>query len=198
MRPWGKGEIMMKILSSLGSPRKKGNTAKVLGWVEEELRNRGHEVQRINVTEHKVNGCQECYTCQGKPGEPGCPQPDDAVGILNRLIAADAIIYASPLFSWSWTAQMKALIDRHFCLLTDIDTDHPSSLMDGKRLALVTTAQGPVEGNAELLVQQFNSLAQYSKAAVAEHLVVPFCTTPDAISDDIRRQAAEMAMVLVR
>ena len=198
MRPWEKGKIMMKIVSLFGSPRMKGNTSKVLSWVEEELRNRGHEVQRINVTEHEINGCLECYACQEESGEPGCPQPDDAVAILNRLIAADAIVYASPLFSWSWTAQMKALIDRHFCLVTDIDTEHPRSLLDGKRLALVATAQGPVEGNLDLLVQQFNGLAQYCKAEVAEHLVVPWCTTPDAISDDIRKQATAMAMGFLR
>lgn len=187
----------MKIVSLLGSPRPKGNTAKVLGWVEETLQKKGHSVERINVVEHVVNGCLECYACQEKPEEPGCPQQDDALGILNRLIAADAIIYASPLFSWSWTAQMKALIDRHFCLIRDIDTGNPSSLIDGKRIALVATAQGPMEGNADLLVMQFDCLAQYSKATVVQHLVVPLCTTPDAISDDIRQQAAGVAAALV-
>jgi len=120
--------------------------------------------------------------------EPGCAQQDDAVPILNRLIAADAIIYASPLFAWNWTAQMKALIDRHFCLLRDSDTENPTSLIDGKRITRVMTAQGPVEGNAELLVRQFDCQALYCKATVTEDLVVPFCTTPDAIADDIRRE----------
>lgn len=188
----------MKIVSLLGSPRPAGNTAKVLGWVEEELQKRGHQVQRVNVVEHMVNGCLECYVCQENPEEPGCPQQDDAVGIFNRLIAADAIIYASPLFSWSWTAQMKALIDRHFCLLSETNTENPKSLIDGKRLALVMTAQGPIEGNADLLVRQFDCQAQYCKASVVEHLVVPLCTTPDAISDDVRQQAAAMAAALVR
>ncbi len=187
----------MKIVSLLGSPRTKGNTAKVLGWVEEGLHNEGHRVDRINVVDHVVNGCLECYACREKSEEPGCPQQDDAVGILERMMAADVIIYASPLFSWSWPAQMKALIDRHFCLFADIDTENPRSLIDGKRMALVMTAKGPVEGNADLLVRQFDCLAQYAKATLTEHLVVPLCTTPDAISDEIRRQAVALAEALV-
>ena len=135
---------------------------------------------------------------QAKPNEAGCALQDDAVGILNRLIAADAIIYASPLFSWSWTAQMKALLDRHFCLLKNVDTLNPTSLIDGKRMALVMTAQVTIEGNADLLVRQFDCVAMFLKATVVEHLVVPFCTTPDAIAEDIRQQAETMAAALVR
>jgi NAD(P)H-dependent FMN reductase len=192
-------EAAMNIVSLLGSPRKKGNTAKVLRWVEEELEKRDHHVQRVNVLEHKINGCSECYACQAEPDEPFCALQDDAVGILNRLIAADAIIYASPLFIWSWTAQMKALLDRQTCLLRNfVDTLNPTSLIDGKRMALVMTAQGPIEGNADLLVRQFDCMARFLKATVVEHLVVPFCTTPDAIAEDIRQQAETMAAALVR
>jgi len=89
----------MKITSVLGSLRlKNGNTAKVLGWVEEELRAKGNYVDRINITDEKMNGCKECYTGQGIPDEPGCPQEGDAKGIFERLMASDVMILASPLF----------------------------------------------------------------------------------------------------
>ena len=183
----------MKVVSVFGSPHKKGNTAKVLGWVEEELINQGHEVDRIDVTEYTVNGCLGCYTCQNKPEEPGCPQKDDAVELLTRMIDADAIIYASPLFCWSWSGQIKPLIDRHFCLVTDAGTAKWTSLIEGKPTALVMTAAGPVKGNADILVKQFDSLADYAKVSVVDRLVVPLCTTPDAIPDDIKQHAASLA-----
>jgi multimeric flavodoxin WrbA len=60
----------MKIVSVLGSPRKKGNTARVLGWVEEELVAAGHEVDHLDIVDRTVNGCVECYTCQKNPTSP--------------------------------------------------------------------------------------------------------------------------------
>lgn len=188
----------MKVVSVFGSPRKKGNTAKVLGWVEEELVNQGHEVDRIDVTAYKVNGCLGCYTCQEKPDEPGCPQKDDVVELLNRMIDADAIIYASPLYCWSWTAQIKPIIDRHFCLVTEAGTPKWKSLIAGKPTALVMTSAGPVEGNADILIKQFESLADFAKAKVVDRLAVPLCSTPDAIPDNVKQQAAKLAGDLVK
>jgi multimeric flavodoxin WrbA len=183
----------MKVVSVFGSPHKKGNTATVLGWVEEELINQGHDVDRINVTEYKVNGCLGCYTCHKKPDEPGCPQKNVAVEILNRMIDADAIIYASPMFCWSWAGQIKPLIDRHFCLVTDAGTPKWKSLITGKPTALVMTSAGPVKGNADMLIKQFDSLAGFAKASVVDRLAVPLCTTPDAIPDNVKQQEAKLA-----
>jgi multimeric flavodoxin WrbA len=188
----------MKVVSIFGSPQKKGNTATVLGWVEEALVNQGHEVDRINVTQYKVNGCLGCYKCQEKPDEPGCVQKDDALELLNRMIDADAIVYASPLYCWSWTGQIKPLIDRHFCLVTDAGTPKWKSLIAGKPTALVMTCAGPVEENADILVKQFDSLVDYGRARVVDHLVVPLCTSPDALPVNVKEQAAKLAGDLAR
>jgi multimeric flavodoxin WrbA len=186
----------MKVVSVFGSPRKKGNTATVLNLVEEELRAQGHEVDRIDITKHKVNGCIECYTCQAKPDEPGCPQKDDLLELFQRVIDSDAVIYASPMFCWSWTAQLKPFIDRHFCLVTDAGAPKWKSLIDGKKMALLMTAAGPMEGNGDLLVKQFDGLVEYAKAQLAGHLTVPLCTTPAAIGDDVKQQAVQFARSL--
>ncbi len=44
----------------------------------------GHEIDRINATDFKVNGCKGCFTCKKSTDEPGCPQKDDAVEIMQR------------------------------------------------------------------------------------------------------------------
>lgn len=188
----------MKVVTILGSPRKDGNTATVLGWVEEALKSQGHKVDHVHITDHKINGCVECYTCQSKPDEPGCPQQDDALKIFDRILAADAVIYGSPVFCWSWTAQIKPLIDRHFCLIVETGAGNYKSLIEGKKMALVGTCAGPVEGNGQLLVDQFNFLVDYAKARLAGHLFVPSCTTPDGLTDEVRRQATEFAAVLAK
>ncbi len=184
----------MRITSVLGSPRlKNGNTAKVLGWVEDELRAKGHDVNRINIVDKSVNGCKECYTCQGIPDEPGCPQKDDAKEIFEQLIASDIILLGSPLFCWGFSSQIKPLIDRHFCLVTGYGTPNWKSLLEGKKAGLVVTCGGSIEENAELIVQMFQRLMDYAKIGTAESLVIPFTTTPDAMGEEIRGQAVKFA-----
>jgi multimeric flavodoxin WrbA len=60
-----------------------------------------------------------------KSDRPGCVQKDDAFSVFERMMAADALIYSSPLYCWDFPAQMKALIDRHFCLVTGYGTSQP-------------------------------------------------------------------------
>ena len=188
----------MKITSVMGSPRpQKGNTAKVLGWVEEELRARGHDVDRINIVDKKVNGCKECYTCRNVLDEPGCPQEDDAKEIFERLMASDAMLLASPLFCWGFSSQIKPLIDRHFCMVKGYGTPDWKSLLEGKRAGLLVTCAGPIEENAELVVKMFERLMDYAKITAAESLVIPFTTTPDAMGAEIKEQAAKFAGRLV-
>ena len=108
--------LSLKAVSILGGPRLDGNTAKIAGWVEEALVNLGHQVERINLFSKKVNGCLGCLRCQNDSPEAGCVQADDALDIIQKMAASDIVIYASPLYNWGFTAQMKALIDRSQCL----------------------------------------------------------------------------------
>jgi multimeric flavodoxin WrbA len=97
-----------------------------------ELTNLGHEVDRINIIDREVKGCLGCGTCQNKADEPGCVQKDDAVSIFENMMSADAVVYASPLYCWDFSSQMKALIDRHFCLMTGYGSPGYRSLLDGR------------------------------------------------------------------
>jgi len=183
----------MNVATVLGSPRKRGNTNRVLGWVEEALAAAGHRVERINVVDHKINGCKGCWTCKKSSDKPGCPQKDDAVGILGRLMNSDMVLYASPVYFWGPTAQMKAFIDRHCSLVTGYSTAQWQSLMQGRKIGLVVTCEDAEENNTEMLVQTFLKLADYLKCDYLDALVVPFATTPDAMGDEIRQRAVAFA-----
>lgn len=186
----------MRIATVLGSPRKRGNTATVLEWVEEELRSRGHEVDRINITEHDVRGCLGCYACQSTSEEPGCVQDDGAEALLQRMIAADAIVLASPLYCWEFSAQIKPLIDRGICLTTGYAGPDHRSLVEGRRAGLLVTCAGPIEGNADLIVEAFRRVCGLVKLEDAAQLIVPHCSTPDSLRKHVRDQAAEFARKL--
>lgn len=182
----------MNILTILGSPRKKGNTAAVLDMVEAELSG-VHAVSRLAITDVTINGCRGCGACQKKPDRPGCVQKDDAVAVFERMMAADALIYTSPLYCWDFSAQMKALIDRHFCLVSGFGTPGHRSLIDGKPVALLVTCAGPVAGNADVIQTVFERVCNYGKARAVNKTIIPFCTTPDALGEDARAAARKLA-----
>lgn len=186
----------MKLTSVLGSPRKKGNTDRVLGWVEEELGRLDHRVDRINVVDHHINGCKGCFTCKKSADEPGCPQKDDALSILNRLIGSDVVIYASPNYMWSLTSQMKAIIDRHCSLVKGYGTPQWRSLLEGKAMALVVTCEDAIEGNCDLIMLMFERFAEYLKCKFLGTLVIPHASRPDALGEEARAQAIDFARTI--
>ena len=182
----------MKIATIFGSPRKKGNTARVLGMFEE-IVSKAHEVDRINLISHKVNGCLGCGKCREVIDKPGCIQKDDALSIFERIMNSDALVYASPLYCWSFSAQMKALIDRHYCVVKGYGTPDYKSLIAGKRTALLVTCAGPIENNADFIQGIFDRVSEYGQCKVVGKYILPLCTTPDMIGDEGLGMAKKMA-----
>lgn len=187
----------MRITAILGSPRKKGNTAEVLGSFEE-LVAPSHQVDRINIVDCDIRGCLGCGACQKTTEEPGCVQEDDAVSLLERMMHSDAVIYASPLYFFSFSSQMKALIDRHFCMVKGYGTPVCKSLFEGKRIGLLVTCHGQIENNADLIPKVFDRTAEYCQMNVIGKYVIPFCTTPQKISSEAIEVARQMSADLLK
>jgi multimeric flavodoxin WrbA len=184
----------MKILSLLGSARKKGNTATVLSWVEAELQTIGHEIDRIHLPSKQINGCLGCGKCKEIPDQPGCVQKDDGLSVIGQMVESDAVIYASPLYYWGFTAHMKALIDRSYCLYRGAcGTATHTSFVEGQRQALLVTAADAFENNTELVITSFLRALVYSKAKPAGELMVCNSTTPEELGEEIREQAGKFA-----
>ncbi len=99
----------MKILGIMGSPRLKGNTDLLLEEALRGAKSRQAEVEKIVVDKMKITPCREYYGCL-KDGN--CVIRDDMDIIYPKLVEADGIIVASPMFFYGVTAQLKALIDR--------------------------------------------------------------------------------------
>ena len=90
----------MNVVTLQGSPRKKGNTARVLSWVEEELVTLGHDVESIFLNSKNLKGCLACGKCKGSADTVGCIQKDDIPEILIEMTTAGLVIFASPLYFW--------------------------------------------------------------------------------------------------
>ena len=152
----------MRIMTILGSPRRHGNTAKVLGWIEEQFQADGHEVDSANILDYRVQGCGECMACKKGTVEL-CSIGDDANGLFQRMVAADLVLIAAPVFCWGFPAQIKGLIDRMFCMM-DFDGERPDApRLHGKRMALLLTGGGEEANNADLVVPGFQQLGKMAQ-----------------------------------
>lgn len=103
----------MKILGIVCSPRLGGNTEimvkKVLASAQEE----GAETELVTIAKKTILPCDACESCRKTDK---CHLDDDMQDIYKKLLEADGIIFGSPVFYWTVTAQAKALIDRTFVL----------------------------------------------------------------------------------
>ena len=99
----------MRVLGIMGSPRIKSNTDLLLDEVLKGTKSLGAEVEKIIVDKLKIAPCREYYGCLR---DGNCVIRDDMDDIYLKLLAADIIIVASPIFFYGLTGQLKALIDR--------------------------------------------------------------------------------------
>ena len=183
----------MNAITLLGSPRPEGNTARILDWVERDLEEFGHKTERIDLPALSISGCTSCFSCAGSPDEPGCVLSDDAGGVFERMIEADAIVYATPLYMWGVTAQLKALLDRSLCLVRGYGSPEHRSFVEGKPTALVLTCGGPEQGNAEAVVTMFPRFADFLKLDNRGVYVFPHCAEPRHLPNTHGTQAREIA-----
>ena len=99
-----------KVLILSGSPRKGGNSDLLCDEFARGAQEAGHEVEKIRVAAKKVAPCAACYYCRDHGGE--CARKDDMAEILQKMIDADVLVLASPVYFYSIDAQLKAVIDR--------------------------------------------------------------------------------------
>jgi len=100
---------IVKVLGIMGSPRRQGNTDILLDKALEGAVEAGAEVEKVLVSKLKISPCLEIYACL-KDGK--CSIKDDMQLLYKKLLEADHIIFASPVFFYGITSQAKAIIDR--------------------------------------------------------------------------------------
>ena len=107
-----------KVLIISSSPRRGGNSDTLCDQFMQGVADAGHAVRKIFLRDKHVNYCVGCGVCTtGKP----CPQKDDAAEIIAKMVAADTIVMATPVYFYTMSAQMKTLIDRCCGLYTQMN-----------------------------------------------------------------------------
>ncbi len=99
----------LRIVAIFGSPRRNGNTARLLDQAVAGAREAGAEVETIVLRDLKLSPCLEIYSCRSN-GE--CRIRDDFQGVRDRVLACGGLMLASPIFYYAVTAHTKILMDR--------------------------------------------------------------------------------------
>ncbi|NLD18887.1 MAG: flavodoxin family protein [Clostridiales bacterium] len=107
---------MKKIVVLTGSPRKDGNSNRMAESFARAAQANGCEVILFDTNEMVIGGCQACDSCFS--GGEACIFEDDFNEIAKQLEEAEGIVFVSPVYWYTFSAQIKAVIDRlySFCV----------------------------------------------------------------------------------
>lgn len=116
----------MNALYISGSPRKQSNTDYLLHLLQDQI---GGEF--IKLSDYDVKPCYSCWACRNNGA---CIIGDDMTSLLApKLLAADALVLGSPVYFNNVTAQMKAFIDRTWCLRGQLGNKIGAAVVVGRR-----------------------------------------------------------------
>ena len=178
----------MNIVILQGSPNRGGSTAILCEEFARGAREAGHEVGRINVAQADVHTCTGCVAC-GYGARP-CVQRDDMAAILEKILAADMLVLATPLYYYGMSAQLKAVIDR-FC--------SENSAITARRLrsVLLTVAWNVDSWTFDALEAHYDTLVRYLDMTDCGRVLGRGCGTPSMTrGSDAPRQAYELGRSL--
>jgi multimeric flavodoxin WrbA len=187
----------MKFLGIFGSPRRQGNSDLLMQAFLQGGREAGASVEEIFLRELKISPCLEIYHCF-KDGT--CPIKDDMRELYDKLLEADVVALASPVFFYSVSAQAKAMIDRTQALWARryaLKKDFPGG--DRQGVLLVTAAT-----KGRLLFVGSRLVAKYFFDAInvryAAEVLVRGVDDKGAISDrpEVLEQARDLGRRLGR
>jgi multimeric flavodoxin WrbA len=118
------------VLILLGSPRTRGNTACLAARLAEGARQAGAEVETVYLHELDIRACDACDLC--KETGVDCAIEDDMQSIYPKLRSADALVLASPVYWFTYSAQLKLCIDRMYGLF-----QNERHLFDGRQVGML-------------------------------------------------------------
>lgn len=131
-----------KVLVLSASPRKGGNSDLLCDQFVLGAKEAGNHAEKIFLRDKEINYCMGCNACQGRGN---CVQQDDMAGVLEKMVAADVIVMATPVYFYTMDAQIKTLIDRTVARYTEITNKEIYLIVtaaDNRKQAMERTLEG--------------------------------------------------------
>jgi len=134
------GRKRVLVLSS--TPRREGNSQRLAESAADGAAAAGHEVAVVRLADHVQGMLRDCRACRDGDGQ--CTIDDGHRQIfLDLFVPADAVVYATPIWWYGISAQLKAFLDRMFCYIAGSypDAERVAADLAGKRAALLLSAE---------------------------------------------------------
>lgn len=130
-----------KVVIISSTPRLNGNSHKLCEEFKRGAEETGNEVELISLRENKINYCIACYSCRntGK-----CFQNDGMNEIIEKMIDADVLVFATPIYFYDVAGQLKTFIDRilpQYTKIRDKDFYFIATCADGRKEAISSSLQ---------------------------------------------------------
>jgi len=148
---------MMKVTAFIGSPRKNGNTDILVEQFLEGARNKGADTEKIYLYDCKINPCEGCYrNCWLSPDD--CTRfRDDMDQLIPKMISSDLIVFASPVYMASYSAQLTIFFER--CIpVHHVDLENKviiENRLKGKNVVMALVHDSPDLATADLPFKAF-------------------------------------------
>ena len=180
----------MKAVILFGSPRKSGNTRQLVDAFTGAMKKGRDEVKLLYLNDMKIRPCQGCLSC----AETGaCRIKDDMRDVCTSIMESDVVVYATPIYWWAPSAQLKLAMDRSIVFL---DGEMNSRVKGKKSVSLVTCADSDKETCAptlEIFKRSFEGLGmEYSG-----HVEAVGCEEKGTVSKKSRDAARSLAKSLL-
>lgn len=176
----------MKILVLTGSPRKNGNSNTLADYFIKGAREAGHEIVRFDAAFKDVHPCIACNRC-GMDGP--CVFKDDFEFVRTHIVDADMVVFATPMYYFGVSAQLKAVIDRFYAINGKIHCP--------KKAALLMTYANSAASQAQPIKSHYAVLLDYLGWQDAGQIIASGVWTAGAIeSTSYPQQAYELGKSL--
>lgn len=182
-------EGTVEVLVLFGSPRKEGNTMELVKIFETTLQSKGHLVKIEYLNDLNIGFCQGCSLCL--PDEI-CTIRDDMDTLRESMLRANLIVFASPVYWYTISAQLKVVIDRSLAFL---DSNYNSRLKGKKAVTLMTCgSEDPAVCNPAL--DSFRMTFNLLGLTYAGHVEALGCTEKGVVREEYKDEARRLALSL--
>ena len=158
----------MKIAILMGSPNRNGSTSILVQNFKKGAEEAGHTAEVIDVCHAEIHPCIGCVKC-GYEGP--CVQKDDTEMIRTKLLASDMVVFATPLYYYGMSAQLKTIIDRFCAFNSSLNRRHLKS-------ALLAAAWNADDWTFDALETHYRTLVRYINFKDCGMVLGRGCGTP--------------------
>jgi multimeric flavodoxin WrbA len=176
----------LKTVILFGSPRKDGNTILLAKAVSETLKARGGNVRMLYLNDMNIRPCQGCYACL-KDGS--CRMNDDMKDIRKYVLESDLIVYASPVYWFGPSGQLKVAMDRSIAFM---DEEYNSRIKGKKVITLMTFADESLD-TCEPALGMFRKTFDLLNLSWIGGVEAPGCTGKGEVREEYIEKAVRLA-----